>query len=212
MTVLFDPAKHEYRNAQGNVVWSVTQILCGAGICDFSFVEEEIRKASMERGTSVHWLLQLEDEGALNYRQVPLRLRPYRKAYQDWKKASGFIPERAYIERQFISHYGFAGTMDRYGALPPTTMFPFGSSAVVDFKTGEIPDWVRFQLAAYARTIHANHQMARNIRRIALALRANGTYSVKEFPSQTFDYDWARFMKAKKETDAGHVDHLRARD
>jgi hypothetical protein len=209
LTILFDRELHEYRDVQGRIIPSVTQILAYAGICDFSFVEEEIRIASMQRGTSVHWLLQLEDEGALDWRRVPIRLRPYRKAYQDWKKASGFIPDRNYIEKQFISHFGFAGTMDRYGALPPTTLYPFGSSAIVDFKTGEIPDWVRFQLAAYARTIHENHQMARNVRRIALALRSDGTYSVKEFPPQTFDYDWARFMKAKRETDAGHVEHFR---
>src|ERR1700687_810938 len=72
--ILFDAAKHEYRKADGVAVPSVTQILAKAGICDFSFVEEERRVAAMERGTSVHWLLQLEDEGALNYRQVPLKL------------------------------------------------------------------------------------------------------------------------------------------
>ncbi len=202
--VLFDPEKHEYRTAQGSQVTSVTQVLARAGICDFSFVEEEIRIRSMARGTSVHWLLQLEDEGALNYRQVPVRLRPYRKAYLAWKERSGFVPHL--IEYQFISHYGYAGMIDRFGVLAN------GTWAVVDFKTGEIPDWVRYQLTAYAMWMHAVPAVARTIRRIGLALRKDGAYSVKEFPRTTWDCDWAVFMEAKRSVDAGHVDHERARD
>jgi hypothetical protein len=204
-TVLFDAAKHEYRNAKGIAVPSVTQILALAGICDFSFVEEERRIAAMERGTSVHWLLQLEDEGALNYRQVPLRLRPYRKAWQDWKKASGFMPEL--IEHQFISHYGYAGTIDRYGTLPPTATWPNGSKAIIDLKTGEVADWTRLQLVGYAMRMHSILAIARRIRRIAVALRANGTYSVREFPQSTFEVDWSKFIQAKRSVDAGHVEH-----
>ena len=210
MTVFFDPAKHEYKDSRGLVVPSVTQILAGAGICDFSFVEEEIRIASMERGTSVHWLLQLEDEGALNYRQVPIRLRPYRQAWNVWKRASGFVPEL--IEHQFISHYGYAGTIDRYGSLPPTATWPNGSKAVVDLKSGEVQNHVRYQLVGYVMRMHPNPIMARRIRRIAVALRSNGTYSVREFPQSTWDTDWSTFYEAKRRVDAGHVDHNRERD
>lgn len=201
---IFDAAKHEYRNSLGTLVPSVTQILAKDGLCDFSFVEEEIRVRAMERGTSVHWLLQLEDEGALNYRQVPVRLRPYRKAYLAWKERSGFVPEL--IEYQFISHYGYAGTIDRFGVLAN------GTWAVVDFKTGEIPNWVRYQLSAYAMRCHKVPAVARTIRRIGLALRANGTYSVKEFPRETWDVDWSEFIAAKRRVDAGHVDHDRTRN
>lgn len=206
--MLFDPATHEYRDSRGLVVPSVTQILAKSGLCDFSFVDEEVRARSMQRGSSVHWMLQLEDEGALNYRQVPLSLRPYRKAYKDWRSASGFSPEL--IEKQFISHYGFAGTLDRYGTLPKTGMFPSGSRAIVDFKTGGIQEWVKFQLAAYSIRVHSHPAMARTVRRIALALRSDGTYQVKEFPSSDWDWDFSVFMKAKRSVDAGHVDHERA--
>jgi hypothetical protein len=209
-TPIFDAAIHEYRDALGAVVPSVTQILARDGICDFSFVEEEIRLRSMERGTSVHWLLQLEDEGALKYRSVPLRLRPYRKAYLDWKRASGFTPNL--VEYQFISHYGYAGTVDRFGSFPATHSYPRGSAGVVDFKTGEIPDWVRLQLVGYAMRMNASPAVARTIRRIALALRADGTYAVKEFPRESWDVDWARFIEAKRRVDAGHIDHERERD
>jgi hypothetical protein len=207
VSFLFDAAKHEYRTAAGVYVPSVTQILAKSGLCDFSFVEEEIRVRSMQRGSNVHWMLQLEDEGKLNYRQVPLALRPYRKAYLDWRDKSGFLPEL--IEQQFISHLGFAGTLDRYGHFPTTAMFPNGSTAVVDFKTGEVQDWVRYQLAAYSTGIHAHPIMARTVRRIALALRADGAYRVKEFYADTWEHDFSVFMEAKRRTDAGHVDHER---
>lgn len=210
MPVLFDREKHEYRTDAGVMVPSVTQILAQSGLCDFSHVEEEVRIRSMERGTSVHWLLQLADEGALNYRQVPLRLRPYRKAYLDWRRLSGFLP--VMIEQQFISHYGYAGTLDRFGHFPPTEMFPKGSSGVVDFKTGGMQDWIRFQLAAYSIAVHKNPAQARTLRRIALALHANGTYQVKEFPASTWEHDFAVFIEGKRRVDAGHVDPRRAGD
>lgn len=208
-TVIFDPIKHEYRNTQGNIVPSVTWILAQSGLCDFSFVEAEIRDRAMERGKSVHWMLQLEDQGALDYRRVPLRLRPYRQAYLLWKKASGFVPE--WIERSFISHYGYAGTLDRYGTLPATTMIPVETQAVVDFKTtvGDVPNHTRFQLVAYAMRTHAHPGIARRCRRIGLALHPNGTYGVKEFPVSTWDRDWAIFIQAKRRVDAGHVERIR---
>lgn len=206
--VTFDPEKHEYRSASGSLVPSVTQILNRAGICDFSFVEEEIRQRAMERGSSVHWLLQLEDEGALNYRQVPIRLRPYRRAYLDWKKASGFLPEL--IEYKFISQFGYAGTLDRFGSLSPSLMFPYGSHAVVDFKTGEsVQEWTRYQLAAYAMRQGKNPYHASRIRRIGLALRKDGTYRVREFHHESFPLDWAKFMEAKRSVDGGHVERER---
>lgn len=179
----------------------MTQVLAKAGICDFSFVDEDIRIHSMKRGQSVHWLLQLEDEGALNYRTVPRSLRGYRKAYRTWKKQSGFCP--LWIERQFVSRFGFAGTIDRAGSFPATTMYASGTTAVVDFKTGEIPEWVRYQLVAYASEVHPNQAIARNVRRIALSLRPDGTYKVKEFPLCTWDIDFSKFMEALRKVNNG---------
>src|ERR1700687_906036 len=136
-TFEFDADKHLFTR-DGAVIPSVTQVLARAGICDFSFVDEETRIHSMKRGTSVHWLLQLEDEGALNYKTVPRSLRGYRKAYKTWKRHSGFNP--IWIERKFVSDFGYAGIIDRAGSFPATTMYLSGTSCVLDFKTGEIPD------------------------------------------------------------------------
>jgi hypothetical protein len=193
MTFAFDPVLHEFKQ-EGVVIPSVTQVLAKAGICDYSFVSEEMREYSMKRGTSVHWMLQLEDEGALNYRKVPSSLRGYRRAYQTWKKRSLFHP--LMIEHQFVSNFGFAGIVDRAGTFPSVAVLGRGSSAIVDIKTGDVPDWARYQLAAYCVGIEPQLALARYLRRIAIRLRPDGTYKVKEFPLCTWDVDFSKFMHA----------------
>lgn len=188
----FDPEKHEYRR-NGVLYHHVTKVIAAAGKCDFSCIDEEIRLHSIKRGQSVHWLTQLEDEGALNYRTVPASLRGYRKGWRDWKRHSGF--NVIWIERKFISHYGFAGTIDRAGSFPATTMFGSGTSGVVDIKTGDVADWVRYQLCAYTLAVDPRPAIARTIRRIALRLQSDGKYRVKEFPMSEWDSDFAVFMK-----------------
>jgi hypothetical protein len=193
--IAFSADTHEYFK-NGELVLSVTQVLAKAGICDFSFVDEDVRVHSMNRGQSVHWMLQLEDEGALNYRTVPKGLRGYRKAYRTWKRQSGF--NVLWVEKQFVSPFGFAGTIDRAGSFPATTMYLSGTSAVLDFKTGPIADWTALQLCAYSLAIDPRPSIARNIRRIGLQLKPDGTYRVREFPLCTWDSDMARFMAALK--------------
>jgi hypothetical protein len=189
----FDPVRHEFWQ-NGHRKPSVTQVLAMAGICDFSCVDAELREYSMKRGTAVHWLTQLEDEGGLNYRTVPKNLRGYRKAFNTWKKRSGFLVTQ--IETKFVSKFGFAGIIDRVGMFPPNPFLQSASTAVVDIKTGDIADWVRFQLTPY--TVAAagdNPTIAEGIRRIALRLFPDGTYKIKEFPRSTWLGDWSRFIK-----------------
>jgi hypothetical protein len=191
--ICFDEENHLY-SRNGVTYRSVTQVIAEAGWCDFSFVEEDLRIHSMKRGKSVHWLLQCEDQGALNYRTVPAALRGYRRAWLAWKKASGFIPEL--IEWRFISEFGFAGTIDRFGSLPATESYKTETKAVIDLKSGPIGDWVKFQTCAYALGVEPRLALARRIRRIGVELRRDGTYSTREFPLMTFDSDISKFMKA----------------
>src|ERR1035438_9345669 len=185
----FDPERHEFKK-DGARVLSITQVLALAGICDFSCVAEDVRLHAMHRGKSVHWMLQLEDEGGLNYRTVPVALRGYRKAYKTWKVDSGFMP--SIIEKWMVSDLGFGGIPDRYGR------FRLGSlrGAVVELKTGSVAEWTKYQLAAQCVLIEPNISLARTIRRIGLSLRPDGLYSIKEFPMAEFDSDISRFMKA----------------
>ena len=188
----FDEENHVYR-VDGVIKPHVTGIIAASGKVDWSYVDEEIRLHSIKRGQSVHWLTQLEDEGALNYRTVPAGLRGYRKAYRTWKRHSGFFV--IWIERKFYSHYGFTGTLDRAGSFPATTMYGSGTSGVVDLKSGAIADAVRYQLCAYTLAVDPRPAIARTIRRIALRLNADGTYRVKEFPMSEWDRDFSEFME-----------------
>lgn len=197
----FDRESHTF-TVGGVIKPSVTQVLSWDGVCDFSFVDEEIRVYSMRRGKSVHWLLQLEDERLLNYRKVPRALLGYRRAYRTWKHASGFAPLE--IEKKFVSPFGFAGIVDRVGLLPATCQHHAKTLAIVDFKTGAVCDWVKFQLAAYAAGTQPNISLARMTRRIGLSLFADGTYKVKEFPSAEFDGDIAYFMDALRRMNGNH--------
>lgn len=184
----FDRERHEF-TVLGAVWPSITQVLAMSGIVDFSFVAEDIRIHAMRRGKSVHWLLQLDDEGLLNYRTVPRALLGYRRAYRTWKKRSQFEP--LLIEKPMASRLGYCGIPDRYGILART-------KSVVEFKTGAVADWTRFQLAAQCLLIQPNLALARTIRRIGLSLLPDGKYRVKEFPLSEFDSDISKFMEALK--------------
>jgi hypothetical protein len=189
----FDGQRHEFKK-DGVVIPSVTQVIARAGLCDYSFIEEERRAYYLQRGRSVHWLLQLDDEGALNYRKVPRALLPYRRAYKDWRQNSGFVPQL--IEQKFVSKYGFAGIIDRVGLFPVTFMYHSRTRCVLDFKTGATQPWVALQLAAYTLAIEPNVALARTIRRIGLSLLGDGTYKVTEFKPSEFDNDISKFMEA----------------
>ncbi|HEY6022358.1 MAG TPA: hypothetical protein VIY48_21610 [Candidatus Paceibacterota bacterium] len=201
-SVLFDKELHRYTDPSGNTRYpSVTEILSDCGLVNFSMVPKNIRDAAMKLGTQVHWMLELEDLGALNYRTVPRALRPYRTAYLTWKKRSGFQP--LMIEKSFLSVHGYAGTFDRFGSLPKTAQFP-RSFALVDFKSGDgkVADWVGKQLAAYSREFR---DMG-TVRRIGLQLHKDGTYAVREFPESSFNYDLAVFLQALKQWKEKHAD------
>lgn len=159
---------------------SVTQALAQCGIADFSFVDEEIRERSMARGQSAHWMLALHDQGALDYRRVPKAMRGYRKAWMEFRKNTGFTPERDWIERSFASPMGYCGTVDRKGSFLDAKV----GWCVLDLKTENVPAHAKFQLALYAKAIHV-------IGRIAVALRSDGTYTTKVYPVNELGVDYA---------------------
>src|SRR6266478_1295310 len=114
---VFTPETHTFMTPDGPRL-SVTQILAKNGICDFSFVDQETRLYSMDRGSKVHWLTELEDGGGLNYRTVPKWLRGFRKGWNTWKRRSSFQINS--IEERFVSRFGYAGIIDRTGMFPPS--------------------------------------------------------------------------------------------
>jgi hypothetical protein len=153
-------------------------------------------------------MTQLEDQGALNYRTVPKALRPFRKGWNEWKKASGFHPIA--IEYKFIWQ-DFAGIIDRAGSFPPTTMISGGTHAIVDLKSGSaVPDHTCFQLAAYSVGFMQDVALARFVRRIAVLLKTDGSYSVREFPLSDFDHDYSVFRRALEKCQASNYGKARS--
>lgn len=184
MTVTLDHESHVYTvDGQRFTGPSVTAALCQSGICDFSFLDEELRERSMARGTSVHWLTRLHDEGCLDYRRVPKAMRGYRKAWIKFRENTGFVPDPNWIERSFISPMGYAGTVDRKGSCAGMHYF------VLDLKTENIPVHTKYQLALYAKAIHV-------LNRMAVALRSDGTYTVKIYPISELGVDYAIGVEA----------------
>jgi len=174
--VLFDPTLHQYRNEEGRIFPSVTEVIRGSGKFFYRNAQE-----SIERGTKVHKMLEKYDLGSS---RCPAALRPYKNAYRDWKRSVEFVP--LVVERPFISPYGYAGTVDRTGYIGPKL-----EQCVLDLKTGvAVPEWCRLQLVAYGM-----HAFGRPVRRIALRLSPEGKAYVKEYPLSSFLVDWAEFME-----------------
>jgi hypothetical protein len=95
-----------------------------------------------DRGTAVHLLTQLDDEGDLDESSVDPALAPYLVGWRKFK--AEFKPKWSMIEASLEHHaYPFCGRLDRFGTLAP------GFLSVVDIKSGAKAPWHRVQLSAY---------------------------------------------------------------
>jgi hypothetical protein len=173
----FDPIKHEYRDIDGRVVPSVTQIL--APLNNFDAVHPDVLAAAQQFGTAVHRACELYDLGTLNIASLDPALLPYLDAWRRFKKDHSTVWHKV----EYRLHHqamGYAGTPDRLGEVE-------GDMAVVDIKTGTaLMPSVGPQLAAYA---HAYSRDARAIKRYAVRLHEGG-YEVQWY---TDPLDWTTF-------------------
>lgn len=188
MSLTFDAATHTYYWC-GVRVPSVTQVLEDVGIIDYSHIPDPIRRHALDRGSAVHLATRYSDEGDLAETTVSDEIRPYLRAWQNFRLQANFSPN--YIERQYYQQrYRYAGTLDRVGyyLLPEVTTAP----VLLDIKAGEAPDWVRYQLAAYA----AFYQNPAQFRRVAVELHKDATYRIFEFDCADHSRDLSVFLSA----------------
>jgi len=184
MGLQFDPDSHTYR-VGGVVVPNVTSILEGVGISDYSRLAWDVRDRALRRGIAVHEATRYDDENDLDWNTLDASLRGYVEAWRRFRQETQFKPEL--IEhRGYNPTYGYAGTLDRLGA------FPAGDKWIIDIKTGTMPWWVSIQLAAYA----AFFEEPRSYRRMAVALKSDGTYQVQEFPGKQWQEEFNIFLAA----------------
>jgi hypothetical protein len=187
MSLQFDQATHTY-TLDGAVLPSVTQVLQDVGIINYSFIPDAAREHYMQRGTAVHVATHYDDDGDLKDATVSAEIRPYLMAWRKFRAESLFTP--ILIEHRWFNRtWQFAGCLDRLG----TFSLSMESNVLLDIKSGKSPDWVRYQLAAYASFFESPARY----RRIAVELHEDGTYEIKpEFPCRELRDDLQVFLSA----------------
>jgi hypothetical protein len=181
----FDRAQHAYA-LDGQRLPSVTQVLENVGIIDYSYIPDFAREKYLKRGSNVHLACEFDDQGDLDEAALSDELRPYVEAWRLFRAQTGFHP--SLIEhRGYHPQYLYAGTLDRCGSMAGVK-----ADILLDIKTTQAPDWTRYQLAAYA----AFFRTPRAFRRMAVALHADGTYRVDEYPSKDWAADFNVFLAA----------------
>lgn len=184
-SLLFDPESHTY-SLDGECLPSVTEVLSDVGIIDYSHIPEPTREMALERGRAVHLATQFEDEGDLSEGSITEDLRGYLEAWRRFRREARFVPEL--IEyRGFHPSHKYAGTLDRTGNLGGNVV-----NCLLDIKTNDAQEWVRYQLAAYA----AFFDSPRKFRRMSVELHQDGSYRVREFPCRDWQADMNVFVSA----------------
>jgi hypothetical protein len=172
-----DEATHTY-TLNGVRVPGVTSIL--APICDFSRVPPDVLRAASEFGTAVHLACELDDRGDLDEEQLDPALAPY---LLGWRKFSKDYTVKWSLIEELVYHpvMGYAGKLDRYGVVK-------GDDTVVDIKSSaQLYPSVGPQLAAYQKAIPGASLLTK---RMAVQLKADGTYTAKSYTSPS---DWPLF-------------------
>lgn len=176
----FDPESHTYRVGR-LVLPSVTQILSAVRIIDYEHIPPYTRQMALSRGSWVHEATAMDDRGEL-------AIDPwhdwygYIESWRNWREHQKFDPD--FIEqRDYHRQFLYAGTCDR---------FQSSTGVLVDLKTNDAPWWTRIQTAAYS----AFREDPGSIRRIAVELHSDGSYSWQEFRVSDWHEDFNTFIAA----------------
>lgn len=142
---------------------SVTEILKSEGFIDTQWFDDYSRT----RGSYIHLAIHLYDTGDLDEENLDPVIAPYLEA---WKK---FLAESKFEDidsevRLYSETYRLTGMPDKVGLLN-------GKPTILDNKSGAIAPWTALQLAFYELLSGSPHK------RVAVQLKNNGTYSLKEF-------------------------------
>jgi hypothetical protein len=196
MGLTFAPGPHMY-TLDGIAVPSVTQILRASGLIDFSAVPDGILERARVRGTVVHEAIHFYNERDLDVDRFCHEFPDYAGYLRAWIR---FVEERRFVphfnEYRVASYrHGIAGTIDCLGELE-------GRGALIDFATGRPQDAAKdLQTSAYHAiamewAVAADPALEafireRVIRRYAIALRRDGTFSVEAYQDAG---DWRAFL------------------
>jgi len=174
----FYAGTHSYE-WNGVSVPGVTSVLKSAGI-----LQGWGTQADLDRGTRVHEMVHAWFDNDLGH--VPEWLQPYLVGVQNFVAETGFRATE-WEHKVFSKKHGYAGQLDVRGKMRGQRL-----PVMVDFKTGQIARWTRYQLAAY--TLGIPHL------RIAVSLmpglREGKNYDMKIYPVSTLAADLKVFLDA----------------
>src|SRR3990167_10830019 len=165
---------HIYRYG-GVIVPSVTQILQGVGLTDFSAVPVERLDASGKFGVAAHLACELSDKETLDENSLHPALLPYLTGWEIYRQEYGLTFTA--IEAQLYSPlYRFAGTIDRIGKWRIDD-----SPLIIDIKSGVDSPAISIQMAAYELLARGALGIKGKIRRLAVYLNDRGGYKIQEY-------------------------------
>ena len=172
MNLTFDESNHEYR-LDGIKLPSVTQVLQGAGLSDFSKVNPELLERAKKFGTATHITCALFDDNRLDMKSLDPALEPRLEAWILFKRDFG-ITEFKEIEKQVYStKYQYAGCLDR-----------LWEDALIEIKTcTTIPKTTGLQLVGYQEAYEEMHKV--KIKRRLCVQLLDGTYKMEEYKSKS---------------------------
>lgn len=188
----FVPEDHAYLQ-DGVRVPSVTQILQGVGIVDYSDVPEEILNHKADIGTAAHAADHYFDEGDLDWLTVHPEVEPYVRAWVKFRTECNFVPRL--IEDKGIAtlrgmRYGY--TLDREGLLN-------GRDTIIEIKcTASVQKSWGPQLAAYETALRL--QTLKAHQRVVVHCHDDGKYTLHPY-NDVSDYrifEWALGIQSWK--------------
>jgi len=174
--VTFDPEVHSYRWAPtGQRFLSVTDVIKIEGFIRGDYFTLQSR----ERGRAVHLAIYLMEKGTLDWSSIDPIIEPYVAAYLLAKKEINWLT--VYYEQKVCNPYlRYGGTLDLACVIN-------GYPAVIDYKTGGLQNWTRYQTAGYADCLDVRDFCERAgiamapFKRFGLELRGDGKYDLKPF-------------------------------
>jgi len=179
-----DPATHTYY-VDGAEAIGVTEVLRLGGLIEDTWYTEYGRW----RGSAVHKATHYFDEGDIDRRTLDPVIKPFVADWKKFREDTGFTP--TLIETPLYDPlHGYCGTPDRVGY--------FGwnkekdPNVLIDLKAypnSQIPEWVRYQMAAYGRLVDPN----KVFHRFAVRLTGNGP-KVDSYPTDTYVEDLNDFL------------------
>jgi hypothetical protein len=190
----FNSENHEYRNHDGKIVPSVTEIIHewlkvtigGEKWHVNRFTGAAIPSRKMEegaaKGTDLHKAAQLILQGGIDWDSLAAEYVGPLKQFTNWLKECDITP--LYTEYMFYhSRYNYCGTIDIVATSDKELL-------IVDIKTG-LSDMVSLQLSAYEQGFISQEKYTGKTARYALYLPKSG--KPYKFEKMKDDNSWEQF-------------------